>query len=268
MRRRAVINDPKQKSALLDELIERAALLEKAKAAGLDREPELRRSWENMLIGRLHDADLESRLTNAMPSPDQVLAYYRANLAHYTEPALRRGAVLFAEVLGRSSAEQKEKSRRRLMDARVKANLVGTSNLVSRGFGVLATEYSEDQATRYRGGEMGWIKAGQGDARYDKPVLDALFALEKPGMISDLVETPRGYYLVLWMEGRGERVKSLESVQAAIQHQLLIRNRQQIEADWKKEARTAYPAQVFADALRRAKSSVATPETSPSPAFP
>ena len=268
MRRRAVGNDPKQKAALLDELVEHAALLEKAKAAGLDRDPDLRRSWENMLVSRLQEAELESRLSNAVPTSAQVNSYYQTNLAHYTEPAMRRGAVLFAEVSGKASAAQKEKSRHRLLEARARAGQLSSSNLVSRGFGVLATEVSEDQATRYRGGDMGWIKAGQGDARYDKPVLDALFALEKPASISDLIETSRGYYLVLWMEGRGERVKPLESVQVAIQHQLLIQNRQRLEADWKREARTAYPAEVYADALGRAKSSVTAPETVKPPAFP
>ena len=268
MRRRAVGNDPKQKAVLLDELVEHAALVEKAKAAGLDRDPDLRRSWENMLVSRLQDAELESRLSNAVPTSAQVNSYYQTNLARYTEPAMRRGAVLFVEVPGKASAAQKEKSRHRLLEARARAVLLSSSNLVSRGFGVLATEVSEDQATRYRGGEIGWIKAGQGDSRYDKPVLDALFALETPATISDLIETPRGYYLVLWMEGRGERVKPLESVQAAIQHQLLIQNRQRLEAEWKKEARTAYPAKIFADALDRARSPVTMPDAAKPPTFP
>ena len=261
MKRRAVANDPAQKAALLEEMLDHAALVEKAKAAGYDRDPELRRAWENMLISKLRESQLEPRLTNAFPTPDQLQAYYQSNLASFSEPAMRRGAILFAEVPAKTSDERKAQLQQRLAEARTKALAQATNDPAARGFGALAVEYSEDQTTRYRGGDTGWIQAGRGDARFDKLVLDTLFSLPQPGALSDVLETPRGYYLVKLTESRAERVKPKESVQAAAQHQLLMQNQKRLETDWKQSARAGFQSQVFPDVLARIQ-----PPSRPEPA--
>jgi hypothetical protein len=50
------------KQDLLEEMIEREALIARAVQAGLDKDGELRRSYENLLIGKLKQQELEPRL--------------------------------------------------------------------------------------------------------------------------------------------------------------------------------------------------------------
>ena len=44
------------------------------------------------------------------------------------------------------------------------------------GFGPLAIAYSEDQATRYKGGDVGWVEAARGPAWLSPTVRQAALA--------------------------------------------------------------------------------------------
>jgi parvulin-like peptidyl-prolyl isomerase len=251
MARRSVGDDPAAKEALLEELLEFGALVEKARELGLDQDPGLRRAWENLLVARLRERQFEPLLTNAVPTAAQVQARYETNPPAYTEPAQRRGAILFFETPPQASPEQQSRLRQRLDEARAKALNLATNEPAARGFGALAVEYSEDQATRYRGGDIGWVQAGRGDARFDAAVLDTLFKLPAPGSLSEPVMTPRGCYLVKLLEVRPQRVKPLAEVRAAIEHALLIENRRRIETEWKQSVRAGRPVQRFPEVLAR-----------------
>ncbi len=72
-------------------------------------------------------------------------------------------------------------------------------------FESLAAEYSEDPATRNKGGNLGWIKAGQMIAVFDS----ALFAT-KTGQISPPFKTSYGYHIIYPKQERSLAVKSRE----------------------------------------------------------
>ncbi len=248
MARRAVGDDPGAREALLEELIRSASLVEKARQLGLDQDPGLRRSWENMLVAKLRETGLEPLMTKAAPTPDQIKARYETNQAAYSEPAMRRGAMLFLEVPAKASAEQKARTRARLEEARAKA-LSLTNGRAIPGFGALAVEYSEDQPTRYRGGDIGWVRAGRGDSRFDPAVLEALFGLQDPGTVSGVIDTPRGLYLVRLAEVRPARVKALPEVRPSLEHALLVENRRRIEEEWLRTMTNGVPVERFVPSL-------------------
>ena len=268
MQRRATGNNPQEKAALLDELLDHLALVERARAAGLDRDPELLRNWDNLLVAKLREVQLEPQLTNTLPTEAQIRSHYETNRAAFTEPAMRRGAILVAEFSKKMPSEGRAKCRQRLEEARTKALVQSTNEPSARGFGRLAVEYSEDQVTRYRGGDFGWIRADRADSRFDRPVIDALFALAQPGAVSELIETEHGCYLVKLLESRPERVKPFETVEATLRHQLLLQNRQRLESEWKKAARAAVPTQIHTNVLALIPVLTATPPSANPPALP
>lgn len=251
MARRSVGDDPAAKEALVGELIEFGALVEKARELGFDQDPGLRRAWENLLVARLRERQFEPLLSNAVPTAAQVQARYETNQPAYTEPAQRRGAILFFETPPRASEEQQSRLRQRLDEARAKALNLATNEPAARGFGALAVEYSEDQATRYRGGDIGWVQAGRGDARFDAAVVETLFQLPAPGSLSEPVVTPRGCYLVKLLEVRPQRVKPLAEVRPAIEHTLLLENRRRLESEWKQSVLAGRPVHRFPEVLAR-----------------
>lgn len=251
MRRRGVGTNDAQKAALIEEMFDHFAAVQQAEKLGLERDPEIRRSWENLLVGKLRERQLEKELTKVAITPAQSQLYYSNHLASYSEPAMRRGAVLFCEVNHKATAEEKSAARARLEEARVKALQQPTTNSAPQSFGALAVEYSVDQATRYRGGDMGWLVEGKLDNRFDKAALEALFALSQPNDLSEVVETPRGYYLVKLLEARPQRAKAFNTVQAAIEHRLILETRQQLETEWKRSLRSACESKTYPEVLHR-----------------
>lgn len=248
MQRRGVGTNLVQKEALLSEVIDHYAAVQKARDLGLDRRPDLQRAWENMLVNALRERQLESQLTNPAPAREEVDAYYQANLASFSEPAQRRAAILFVEIPTKAGADQKSGALQRLTEARYKA-LQQTNAPSGRGFGALAVEYSDDQLTRYKGGDTGWLIEGKSDYRFDTNVLGVIFSLPQTNALSEIIETARGLYLVKLMEARPPRSKPLESVRAMIQQKLLVEKRRRAESNWHGQLRAGLSIQIFTNTL-------------------
>jgi parvulin-like peptidyl-prolyl isomerase len=67
-------------------------------------------------------------------------------------------------------------------------------------FSVVATEASTDTLTAESGGELGWLTKGEMDEAFDQVAFDL-----PVGEISDIVETPRGFHLILVEEREEDR---------------------------------------------------------------
>lgn len=249
MLRRGVGTNDVAREALLKDVITHNAALQRAIALGLDKQPEFRRSWENMLVSRLRERELEPRLTNAVPTYPQIETAYSNQVTRFTDPALRRGAMLMASYPAKANEEAKAGVRKRLESVRAKALEQAASAPQTRGFGPLAIEFSEDQSTRYKGGDIGWMAEGRADNRVDSAVTKTLFSLSQTNEISEIVETPQACYLVKWTDFRPAKTRPLEAVRAAVQHRLQLENRQRLEAAWSSELLSNLTVQVYREAL-------------------
>ncbi len=67
-------------------------------------------------------------------------------------------------------------------------------------FAAVAKELSDDETSREKGGDLGWIAPNF----KPKPVADAVYALAKAGDIAALVESEQGYHIVALTEMRSE----------------------------------------------------------------
>jgi len=248
LRRGGLRPEAVDREALLQEMIDAEALYAKALQAGLDNDPEVRRAYRNLLVGKLKERDLNPRLEKIAVTAADVRTYYDQNRDRYTLPARVRLAVVALNVSPTLRAEQKEALHQRLEEARHRI-LQETTLPAERGFGALAIECSEDQASRYRGGDIGWIEAGRGHARWSQAVLDAGFALGKVGEVSDVISDAQGVYLVRLVDRRDSSAVPLAEVEEEIRHRLLRDQRAQLERDFVREIRRALPIQVYTQAL-------------------
>jgi parvulin-like peptidyl-prolyl isomerase len=111
-------------------------------------------------------------------------------------------------------------------------------------FESLAAEYSEDPVTRNKGGNLGWVKAGQMIAVFDS----ALFAT-KTGQISPPFKTSYGYHIVYPKQERSLAVKSREEEMPRLKilarklwpERFLERQREYIDSLTQKNPLTLYP---------------------------
>lgn len=109
-----------------------------------------------------------------------------------------------------NNAAEKQAATLRLQEAR-EAILAGTD------FAELAQELSEDVATARRGGELGSIQPGSLDNRFET----ALFALEQPGDVSDVVESEFGLHLIQLLAKEEASIPSFASLRDELRSRLL-----------------------------------------------
>ena len=110
---------------------------------------------------------------------------------------------------------------RRLVSQEIDARRRLAETLLARlrrgaDFEQLARRYSNDPATRSRGGDLGSFGLNTHTARFD----DAAFALT-PGDISGVVETEYGFHILKVTEHLPPRLRALDEVRLEIHEQLL-----------------------------------------------
>lgn len=87
-------------------------------------------------------------------------------------------------------------------DEKAKVQLLDLKEMLTEGedFATLAKEYSQDQGTASKGGDLGWFGKGE----MVKPFEDAAFALNK-GEVSEPVNTPFGWHLIKAYDKKEEK---------------------------------------------------------------
>ncbi|MGB0259442.1 MAG: peptidylprolyl isomerase [Coraliomargarita sp.] len=231
---------PDSLDAFVEIFVERQVSVERALALGLDDDPELRRQYENLLIGRLQQHEMLEGNAQLQVEPAEVEALYQEQIASYTTPAKMRIALLqqpFSAHGGDSEAALDS-----LEEARLEA---ATLDAATRGFGKLAIRYSEEPHSRFKGGDVGWVQDGGALSRWPDAVLDAAFELEADRSISPVVMTEDAAYLVMRLDARPESRRELDaSLFARLEQQLLSEQRALVTEQLKQERIASVPVKL------------------------
>jgi peptidyl-prolyl cis-trans isomerase C len=285
-RRRAAHRPIPDKQTLLQEMVTFEALLQRARAAGLSNDPQVQHEINSLLVNRFQARELTPHLEALTVTPDEIKAEYEKQLSQYTRPAKTRLAVLALTADPKMSDARRAELRARMSEARQKtmeweqrrnggtataAHSPASRLTESIGFGPLAIEYSDDQASRYRGGDLGWLDTGNFTYRWPREVLETGYALEQRH-VSDVIETKDGFYLVMKTDSRPGSTVALAEVEAAIRQGLLVQKRRGLESGFREEAARAARATINALALAAVELQLSPPAASrnresPPPAF-
>lgn len=112
------------------------------------------------------------------------------------------------------------------------------------GFARLAQQYSEDQATRYRGGDAGWISAESTNAHWPAAVVEAASALVAPGDFASVVETENGLYIARLIQKRSASRRPLEEVREGIRYLITREKQQQTERRFYEQLSAGVPINI------------------------
>ncbi len=231
-----------QRRALLDELLYRRALVKAARDEGLDRRPEVRRALDQVLAGQYVEQTLRQAQRDIKVTDQEVLRHYQANASEFTVPPRRRVAMLRISVPPGSPDAAWDAATQRAEEALAKARALPAE---VPHFGQLAQEFSDDQATRYRGGVIGWIAEGQAERyRYDPVVLEAAENLPQSGDVSRVLRGADAVYLVRLVEIDEARERGLEQLSAGIQQRLMRDRLDRAEAEFRSELLARHASQV------------------------
>jgi len=153
--------------------------------------------------GRYALLDLAKLRANTHVDDDVLRSYYMANIDQYkVENRVHAEHILFKTV-GKTDAE--------IAEIRLKAEGVLKQAKHGANFEDLAKKFSEDDATKPKGGDLGWIVEGQTVPAFQQ----AAFSLPK-GTISDLVKTEYGFDIIKVLDHESAHTKSFEEVRDSI----------------------------------------------------
>jgi peptidyl-prolyl cis-trans isomerase D len=142
-------------------------------------------------------------------SDDDLKAKYQQDIQQYQVPNRVHAQHILLMTVGKTDAEVDEIKKK--AEDILKQAKKGTK------FDELAKKYSEDQGTKDKGGDLGWIVQGQTVPEFEKTA----FSLP-PGSISDLVKTQYGFHIIKVLEKETAHTKPLDEVKDAIRAPLML----------------------------------------------
>lgn len=147
--------------------------------------------------------DLDQLKQSIKISDADAQAYYQSHLDDYKVENRVDVAHIVFNTLGKTDAE--------VALVKQQAEKVDEQAKHGANFADLAKKYSEDANTKSKGGDIGWIVAGQTAPSFEK----AAFSLPKDG-ISDVVQTPYSFDIIKVLDKEVAHTKSLDEVKASI----------------------------------------------------
>ncbi|HDR90491.1 MAG TPA: peptidylprolyl isomerase [Bacteroidetes bacterium] len=140
-----------------------------------------------------------------------VRTRYGYHIIKVTDKRPAAGQIKVAHIMVAASEKAAEELQQQ---AKEKVDLIMKKLRQGEPFDNLAVEYSDDQASAARGGELPWFGVG----RMTRPFEEAAFALKKNGDISDPVRTEYGWHIIKRLDHRP--VGSFESMQKDLEERV------------------------------------------------
>lgn len=256
--------DANRKEELLDSIVRSELLFAAARSAGYESDPEVIAAVKQAMVGKYLRDNLDPKLAQLKATDQEAEAYYRSHQAEFGTPAMVHAAVIKIAVSQKMSAQKKSELLARAESARNEALALEKG---VPAFGKVAVSFSEDQDSRYRGGDIGWLQAGKTDGRIDNKVSDAIFALKTPGQVSQVITAPDGYYIVKLIEAKAATVKPFATVKDGVKYQVVQEKKKKIENDLIAQLKSRIPVTVNRALLQTVSQSDEVKQAGP-PALP
>ena len=205
-----------QRTNFIRQILLTKAIASRARKDGFEKKPETREIVSYLIDQYLAQEYLSKVVVANVTSTDEEMKkYYVEHEKDFLIPEAVKVRHIFISAPKDSTAEVKEK-------AKAKAEDLLRQIRKGEDFGKIAREYSEDSDSAAKGGDLGYITPGQTNSQEFE---NAAFAL-KPGEVSNIVETPFGFYIIRVDERREKRTASFDEVKEYIQAQLKEQNKQ------------------------------------------
>lgn len=138
-----------------------------------------------------------------------VHRYYDAHANEFETPRQVHAAHILVRVPQTGGSEAEDRARAKAADAIRRAK-------GGEDFARLAMDVSEDDATKQRGGDLGWVAKGETVPEFEQ----AVFALKRGDVTPAPVRTPFGFHAIKAIDVREGGKKSLKDVAAQIRDRL------------------------------------------------
>lgn len=225
---------------MLLQMIDIAIINQAARQQGVSiSEGELDLKYEQAVARIGSEQDLEQILKRSRRGKREFREELRAE-ALLDRLAMQRYPVRDADVrqyydVHRNEFSHQEQVRIRLMLFTTRANAEAVAETLKdpqADFAGLAQAFSEDPATKDKGGDTGFFQRGD----YAPAITNLAFKL-KPGQVSPVFEVPDGFAIIKVEEKRPAGVQPFEQVRESVQARVELEQLERARRNWLNEAR-------------------------------
>jgi parvulin-like peptidyl-prolyl cis-trans isomerase-like protein len=221
---RAQLATREGRRALVDGLVRMELLAAKADEKGYDRDPGFMRRKKQELGALYLAKEFEEGEKSRAPTDDEVRKFFEDHRAERSHPDRVRVAMM--AFLSEDSATRPQK--RALAQAALAE--VHRRSKDYYAFGKIARLRSEEPRSRAANGELPPLGRDELATRFGREVADAAFAMDKPEVYRQVIESPRGFFVVQLLSKVPAYEPKLDDVKDAIRAKLTNDRR---EADLK-----------------------------------
>ena len=225
--RRALASQPDALKELVNSELLRRALAAEARQAQWDKRPDIALTMERAREQTMIESFVTNRATPdaAYPSASEIQAAYDGNIAQFQVPAQIQLAQILIRVPDKATAAETQRADALIRE--VSAKISGSD------FAALAKQYSQDEASKDKGGVLDWLP----EAGLNAAIREETARLQTGG-VSRALKTAFGWQIVKVMERKPAATRPLAEVRDAIVKAL-------------RDARTQENRQRFVDALAK-----------------
>jgi peptidyl-prolyl cis-trans isomerase C len=204
-RSRAQLTTLERKRQFVDNYILNQLLSEEGARKGYDRDPEIVRQIDDLRQRLVVQRVMRDYQEAPTLSDDEIKAYYDQNQRLFSGAQIHAAHIL-------------------VKDEALAKQLRAELDTEPEKFEDLAKVNSVDTATAARGGDLGTFGQGRMVAEFER----AAFALEKPGDLSPVVQTPFGYHIIKLIERKEGPAKPFDEVKDRIRVAMVNQRRQEL----------------------------------------
>ncbi|MGC3999777.1 MAG: peptidylprolyl isomerase [Anaeromyxobacter sp.] len=227
---RARYSTPEQKKEFVDKMVEMELMAREAEKEGLDKDPDIEQMRKRMMVQKLWQKKFQQDPKAAAIPADAIKTYYDGHKAEFFRPKKVRGAlVAFSAPAGSPDRAAKKKKA-----AEALAKLKADEKKTPLAFVNVVQAYSDDPATKATNGDLSFKSQDELTTAYGPELADAIFKM-KSGETSDVLETPKGFYIVRVNGAQDELNRTLEQATPQIEARLLREKRGNEFTEWRKQ---------------------------------
>jgi peptidyl-prolyl cis-trans isomerase C len=237
---RARYSSPEKRKELLDSLVRFEVLAKEAQSRGYDRDPDVLRYQKQRAIDRMISEETAKLRPEAIPVADLEQIY-----REHPEQFSQQEAVRLEQILVRDEARAKK--------------VAGLARALAprddAGFHHLVAEYSEDEDSKQRGGDLAFLERDAAGA--PASVIAAGFALaqgsDKVGQVAGPIESPQGFHIIRLTQRRPGFLRPFAEVERPLRTRVAEERKRQLVESWVAEMRNRVKIEVFEDRLSQIK---------------
>lgn len=205
----AMFTNVEQMNKLLERQIDNILFAQEARRLEVDKNPDVRYKLEEFTKGILTQALIEQTVNKTVTVTDtEIEEYYTNNKDEFqVSEKIKASQILIAVD---SSAGEKEKEEKKKQAEEILTEIKAGGN-----FAKLAQQYSDDPATKKRGGVMGFFAKGSKNPEFEKVAFSLTI-----DEVSDIVLTDKGYHIIKLLDRKEGTTKTLEESRKKIDSKL------------------------------------------------